>query len=59
MTVSEEKRNILLDDLLRARSEGAFVSPCGTEGALWEGFSEWLEECDYDALGDGGMDSGE
>jgi hypothetical protein len=45
MTVSEEKRNILLDDLLRARLEGASVSPCGTESAGWEGFPEWPEEC--------------
>jgi hypothetical protein len=59
MAVSEEKRNILLDDLLRARLEGAFVSPCGTEGVLWEDFSEWPEECAYDAFGDVGMETGE
>ncbi len=54
MTVSEEKRDILLDDLLRARLEGAFVSPCGTEGALWEGFPECPEE---DASVDGGKET--
>lgn len=58
MKVSKEKRNILLDDLLRARMEGAFVSPCGTEGALWEGFPEWPEEFPYDAFGDGGVEKG-
>jgi hypothetical protein len=50
MAVSEEKRDILLDDLLRARSEGAFVSPCGTEGALWEGFPEGPEEYPFDLI---------
>ncbi len=59
MTVSEEKRNILLDDLLRARLEGAFVSPCGTEGAGWEGFPDWPEECPSDAHGDKEMHPGE
>jgi hypothetical protein len=44
MTIPEEKKNILLDDLLRARLEGAFVSPCGTEGAIWEDFPESPEE---------------
>jgi hypothetical protein len=59
MAVSEEKRDILLDDLLRARLEGAFVSPCGTEGALWEGFPEWPEEYPDDVLLDVGEETGE
>ena len=59
MAVSEEKRNILLDDLLRARLEGAFVSPCGTEGALWEGFPGGPEEYPYDAFADGDKETGE
>ena len=50
MTIPEEKTNKLLDDLLRARSEGAFVSPCGTEGALWEGFPEGPEEYPFDLI---------
>ena len=58
MTESTEKRNILLGDLLRARLEGAFVSPCGTEGARWEGFPEWPEEFPYDAFGDEGQETG-
>ena len=52
MTESKEKKNILFEDLLRARMEGAFVSPCGTEGARWEGFPEWPEEFPYDVFGD-------
>jgi len=59
MTASEEKRNILLDDLLRARLEGAFVSPCGTEGALWEGFPEEPDEYPYDAFADGDKETDE
>ena len=51
MTVEEEKRDILMEDILRARLEGAFISPCGTEGARWEGFPEWPEEFPYDAFG--------
>jgi hypothetical protein len=50
MTISEEKKNILLNDLLRARLEGAFVSPCGTEGALWEGFTESPEEYPFEPI---------
>lgn len=50
--VPERNTFIPLDDLLRSRSEGAFVSPCGTEGCRWEGFPEWPEEFPYDALGD-------
>ncbi len=42
---------ICLEDCLRARREGAFVSPCGTEGARWEGFPEWPEPFPYDAFG--------
>ncbi|MCE5333733.1 MAG: hypothetical protein LLG06_04005 [Desulfobacteraceae bacterium] len=42
---------IELENMKRARSEGAFVSPCGTEGARWEGFPEWPEPFPYDALG--------
>lgn len=45
------------EDYLRARQEGAFVSPCGTEGCLWEGFPEWPEEFPYDAFGTGPEDS--
>ena len=51
MTVSEDERDILLNDLLRARLEGASVSPCGTESAGWEGFPEWPEEFPYDIYG--------
>ena len=51
MTVEEEKRDILMEDILRARLEGAFISPCGTEGARWEGFPEWPEEFPYDIYG--------
>ncbi|MGA2405080.1 MAG: hypothetical protein ABSG91_25860 [Syntrophobacteraceae bacterium] len=50
MTVAEGKREILFDHILRARLEGVFVSPCGTEGARWEGFPEWPEEFPYDAF---------
>ncbi len=66
MTVGEgEREEILFDYILRARLEGAFVSPCGTEGARWEGafvspcgtegarwegFPEWPEEFPYDAF---------
>ncbi len=46
----EDRRQIPLDDILRARLEGAFVSPCGTEGARWEGFPEWPEEFPYDVF---------
>jgi hypothetical protein len=51
MTVEEEKKDILMADILRACLEGAFVSPCGTEGARWEGFPEWPEEFPYDIYG--------
>jgi hypothetical protein len=51
ITVTEGKGDILLEDIFRARREGAFVSPCGTEGARWEGFPEWPEEFPYDAFG--------
>ncbi|MHC1729741.1 MAG: hypothetical protein AB9866_27680 [Syntrophobacteraceae bacterium] len=43
--------DIPFEDYLRTRQEGAFVSPCGTEGCLWEGFPEWPEEFPYDAFG--------
>ncbi len=59
MTVSEDERDILLNDLLRARLEGALVSPCGTEGALWEGFPGGPEEYPYDAFEDGDKETGE
>jgi hypothetical protein len=59
MKVPEEKRDILLEDLLRARLEGAFVSPCGTEGAQWEGFPEPPEEYPHDAFVDEGKETGE
>ncbi len=49
--VVEGKRDILLEDILRARLEGVFISPCGTEGARWEGFPEWPEEFPYDIFG--------
>jgi len=58
MAGSTEKKNIPLEDLLRARLEGAFVSPCGTEGARWEGFPEWPEEFPYDAFGGEGPETG-
>ena len=51
ITVEEAKRDMLLEDILRARLEGAFISPCGTEGARWEGFPEWPEEFPYDIYG--------
>jgi len=51
ITVEEGKRDIILEDILRARREGAFISPCGTEGARWEGFPEWPEEFPYDIYG--------
>jgi hypothetical protein len=51
MTVEEEKSDILMADILRARLEGVFISPCGTEGARWEGFPEWPEEFPYDIYG--------
>ena len=51
ITVAEGKRDILLEDILRARLEGVFISPCGTEGARWEGFPEWPEEFPYDIFG--------
>lgn len=47
------REHIPIDDISRARLEGAFVSPCGTEGCRWEGFPEWPEEFPYDAFGDG------
>lgn len=50
--VSESKIGITLDNISRSRLEGAFVSPCGTEGCRWEGFPEWPEEFPYDAFGD-------
>ena len=59
MTASEEKRDILLNDLLRARLEGAFVSPCGTEGAQWEGFPEWPEEYPYNVFMNEDKETGE
>ena len=46
------ERHIALEDIMRAIAEGAFVSPCGTEGCRWEGFPEWPEEFPYDAFGD-------
>ena len=52
LTVSRNQKHIHLDDILRARREGVFVSPCGTEGCRWEGFPEWPEEFPYDAFGD-------
>ena len=51
MASADGKRDILLEDILCARREGALVSPCGTEGARWEGFPEWPEEFPYDAFG--------
>ncbi len=51
VTVTEAKKDIFLEDILRARLEGAFISPCGTEGARWEGFPEWPEEFPYDIYG--------
>jgi hypothetical protein len=51
-TVPQGDRHMPLDEISRSRLEGAFVSPCGTEGARWEGFPEWPEEFPYDAFGD-------
>ncbi len=48
--IPEAPREILSSDLLRSRLEGVFISPCGTEGCLWEGFPEWPEEFPYDAF---------
>ncbi len=48
--IEAENPAITYDDCLRSREEGAFVSPCGTEGCLWEGFPEWPEEFPYDAF---------
>ncbi|MGO9372589.1 MAG: hypothetical protein ACLQBD_10890 [Syntrophobacteraceae bacterium] len=48
---AEGKKDIIFEDILRARLEGAFISPCGTEGARWEGFPEWPEEFPYDIYG--------
>lgn len=36
--------NIPLEDCIRSRQEGAFVSPCGTEGCQWDGFPESPED---------------
>ncbi len=52
-------RLIELENIQRARREGAFVSPCGTEGARWEGFPEWPEPFPYDALGENDAPGGE
>ncbi len=51
ITITEVPKEIPPGDLLRARQEGVFVSPSGTEGCLWEGFPEWPEEFPYDAFG--------
>lgn len=59
MTVPQGRRHIPLDDISRARMEGVFVSPCGTEGCRWEGFPEWPEEFPYDAFGDGWAETSE
>jgi len=32
--------DIPCEEYERARREGAFVSPCGTEGCQWDGFPE-------------------
>jgi len=58
MAALEDQKQIPLDDVSRARLEGAFVSPCGTEGCRWEGFPEWPEEFPYDAFGDGWDETG-
>ncbi len=36
----DPKPEIPLEDCERALKEGAFVSPCGTEGCQWDGFPE-------------------
>ncbi|MFZ2448556.1 MAG: hypothetical protein WAW37_19520 [Syntrophobacteraceae bacterium] len=36
----DEPAEIPFDDYTRARREGAFISPCGTEGCQWDGFPE-------------------
>ncbi len=33
-----------VEDYARARREGAFISPCGTEGCQWDGFPEPPED---------------
>ncbi len=43
---------IAYSECRRSMEEGAFISPCGTEGCLWEGFPEWPEEFPYDAFPD-------
>jgi hypothetical protein len=57
--VQQDQKHIALDAISRSKMEGAFVSPCGTEGARWEGFPEWPEEFPYDAFGDGWAGPGE
>ncbi|MEN6441918.1 MAG: hypothetical protein ABFD97_25430 [Syntrophobacter sp.] len=37
---SPRMEDTLLDDYARSRREGAFISPCGTEGCQWDGFPE-------------------
>ena len=32
------------DDYARSRREGAFISPCGTEGCQWDGFPDPPDE---------------
>ncbi len=59
VAVPQDRGHIPQDDISRARLEGAFVSPCGTEGCRWEGFPEWPEEFPYDAFGDGWAQKGD
>jgi hypothetical protein len=59
MAVPETNSHIPLDNILRSRLEGVFVSPCGTEGCRWEGFPEWPEEFPYDAFGDAWSQTGD
>jgi hypothetical protein len=48
MSISDDKKHVMerpapdipIEDCIRSRQEGAFVSPCGTEGCQWDGFPE-------------------
>lgn len=46
---SPGKKEILFEDLARARREGACVSPGGTEGCQWDGFPEDPDDPDSPA----------
>ncbi len=37
---SPSMEDTLQEEYARSRREGAFISPCGTEGCQWDGFPE-------------------